>query len=546
MTRRHPILHRQRGAVAAITGLLLLLVLCAAGGLVIDLGRLYIVKSELQNIADAAALAAAKDLDNSDTGLNNGIAAGIAIAAKNRYDFNTTLTLQNANFRFGPTPDGPWYTYAETVGNAEGRTFVEVDTSDGGHGGTPQSVVTYLMRIAGAQFANTETLGYAVAGRYVNSITPIGVCAVDPVHRTASYNYGDFTELVEFGFRRGMSYNIFALGKLAGSSPDPYLINPVNSPPNECVEANSSANATAPFMCVGNSAVLPTGSGEVYTNTGMTSALSKALNSRFNDYSGGSQCEASSAPPDVNVREYPCRGNGENCDRNVAGTISKTPPIHWMDSSSAILPSRQSITSYESSSGLFTPQYGLPHEVSGSNYWPSADYTRTGATGQLASFADHGTLWAYTPPVQADGATVITPAQANSTIGSVKNVDKMMYGPKGTATDYIQSANYPTTVGSGFPNTRPAAPYNQTGDLNYFEPPTGNTGEIDRRVLNIVLVDCRTPPVGSAACGRMTAVGIGKFFMLTKADFTGSPKKLFVEFTGLIEPVPTSEVKLYK
>ena len=544
MARRHPTLHRQRGAVAAITGLLLLLVLCAAGGLVIDLGRLYIVKSELQNIADAAALAAAKDLDNSDTGLNNGVAAGKTIAARNRYDFNTTLVLDNANFRFGPSPEGPWYSYAETLGNSEGRTFVEVDTSAGGNGGTPQSVVTYLMRIMGIN--STATLGYAVAGRYVNSITPIGVCAVDPVNRTASYNYGSFTELVEYGFRRGMAYNIFDLGKLAGSSPDPYLINPVNSPPNECVEANSSANATAPFMCVGNSAVLPTGSGEVYTNTGMTSALSKALNSRFNDYTGGSQCEPSSAPPDVNVREYPCRGTDTNCVRNVPGTVSVTPPINWMDSGGNTLPSIQSIATYESSSGLYSPKYALPHEVSGANVWPSVDYTRSSSAGQLASFTNHGTLWAYTPPVQSDGTTAITPAQANSTVGTVKNTDKMMYGPKDAATDYIQSANYPTTVGSGFPNTRPAAPYNQTGNANYFESPSGRTGEIDRRILNIVLVDCRTPPIGSAACGRMTAVGIGKFFMLKKADFTGSPKKLFVEFTGLIEPVPTSEVKLYK
>lgn len=541
MGLRHPSLHRQRGAVAAISGLLLLLVLCAAGGLVIDLGRLYIVKSELQNIADAAALAAAKDLDNSDTGLNKGVAAGKSIAGKNRYDFNTTLTLQNENFRFGPSPTGPWYTYAETLGNSEGRTFVEVDTSAGGSGGTPQSVIAYLMRVVGVD--STETLGYAVAGRYVNSITPIGVCAIDPVHRTASYNYGDFTELVEYGFRRGMSYNIFALGKLAGASADPYLINPVNSPPNECVEANSSANATAPFMCVGNSAVLPTGSGEVYTNTGMTSALSKALNSRFNDYTGGSQCEPSSAPPDVNVREYPCRGTGENCVRNVPGTVSVTPPINWMDSAGNTLPSQQSVDTYESSSGLMTPKYALPHEVTDTTkVWPSSAYTRSGGVGELADFVGHGTLWSYTPPVQSNGSTVITPAQANGTTASQK-----MYGTlAGGATDYIQSANYPTTVGSGFPNTRPAAPYNQTSNANYFEAPSGRTGEIDRRVLNIVLVDCRTPPVGSAACGRMSAVGIGKFFMLTKADFSGSPKKLFVEFTGLIEPVPTSEVKLYK
>jgi Flp pilus assembly protein TadG len=543
MGRRHPSLHRQRGAVAAISGLLLLLVLCAAGGLVIDLGRLYIVKSELQTIADAAALAAAKDLDNSDTGLNKGVAAGKAIAAKNRYDFNTTLTLQNENFRFGPSPTGPWYTYAETLGNSEGRTFVEVDTSAGGS--TPQSVITYLMRVVGVE--STATLGYAVAGRYVNSITPIGVCAIDPAHRTASYNYGDFTELVEYGFRRGMSYNIFELGKLAGSSPDPYLINPVNSPPNECVEANSSANATAPFMCVGNSAVLPTGSGDVYTNTGMTSALSKALNSRFNDYTGGSQCEPSSAPPDVNVREYPCRGNGTNCVRNVPGTVSVTPPIAWMDNSGTSLPNRQAIETFESSSALYTPKYALPHEAPSGKVWPSVDFSREGGSlTQAATFENHGTLWAYTPPVRADGVTVIEASQANNTIGTNNpNTDKLMYGrTSGPSAFYFE--NYPTTVGSGFPNTRPAAPYNQTGNADYFEAPSGRTGEIDRRVLNIVLVDCRTPPVGSAACGRMSAVGIGKFFMLTKADFSGSPKKLFVEFTGLIEPVPTSEVKLYK
>jgi hypothetical protein len=60
-----------------------------------------------------------------------------------------------------------------------------------------------------------------------------------------------------------------------------------------------------------------------------------------------------------------------------------------------------------------------------------------------------------------------------------------------------------------------------------------------------VLIDCRTPP-SATSCGTMTAVGIGKFFMTQRADFSGNPKKLFVEFTGLVEPVPTSQVKLYK
>jgi hypothetical protein len=46
----------------------------------------------------------------------------------------------------------------------------------------------------------------------------------------------------------------------------------------------------------------------------------------------------------------------------------------------------------------------------------------------------------------------------------------------------------------------------------------------------------------------MDAVGIGRFFMPVKADFTGGPssRRLDVEFAGLIEPVPSSEIKLYR
>jgi len=48
-----PPVHRQRGAVAIMTALSLLL-LIAMIGLVVDLGYLYTRKTELQNAADAA------------------------------------------------------------------------------------------------------------------------------------------------------------------------------------------------------------------------------------------------------------------------------------------------------------------------------------------------------------------------------------------------------------------------------------------------------------------------------------------------------------
>lgn len=516
MLQRLPKHHQQRGGVAVMTGLLLTFVLIPVSGLVLDLGHLYIVKTELQNLADASALAGGKDLDNTDTGLNKAVATGKALALKNRYDFGSTLTLQDANFRFASAPDGPWYTLAQSLGNATGRTFLEVDTRVGGNGGTAQSINTWLMRIAG--ISATSTYGWAVAGRFVDTVTPIGICAIDPTRRTDSYNYGTFTEIVEFGFRRGMSYNVFDLGSLGGATSDPYQINPINSPPNACNPVNSSANVTAPFMCVGNSAVLPTGIGQVYTNTGMTASLAKALNSRFNDYSGGSKCDPATAPPDKNVKEY-LPGAGE-------------APAGWQDSGTANLPSQQSVD-VVSSGSLDTPKYSLPFEAA----YPSVASTRVPTP---ANYPQHGVMWSYTPAVQADGKTAITPAQANGT----KTTSKMYGSLTGASVDYIDAANYPASIGAGFTSDY-AAPYNQSSGPTFLAP-AGRSGVEDRRILNIVLIDCRTPPVGGASCGVMNVVGIGKFFMQKKADFSGSPKKLNVEFTGLVQPVPSSEVKLYK
>jgi len=53
---------KQRGAVAIITGLAMV-VLVGFAGLALDGGRLYLTKTELQNAADACALAAAYETD---------------------------------------------------------------------------------------------------------------------------------------------------------------------------------------------------------------------------------------------------------------------------------------------------------------------------------------------------------------------------------------------------------------------------------------------------------------------------------------------------
>lgn len=69
---------RQRGAVAIILGITLA-VLIGFAGLAIDLGRFFVIKSELQNAMDACALAAASQLrpgQNDPNALNRAVAYG--------------------------------------------------------------------------------------------------------------------------------------------------------------------------------------------------------------------------------------------------------------------------------------------------------------------------------------------------------------------------------------------------------------------------------------------------------------------------------------
>lgn len=104
MTSRSPGVraHGQRGAVAMIVGLGLA-VLVGFAGLVLDLGRLYINKSELQTAADTCALAAAAEL-TCTTGtdcLLNAQYSGKFAALKNSSDFQrSAVSIADTDVQF--------------------------------------------------------------------------------------------------------------------------------------------------------------------------------------------------------------------------------------------------------------------------------------------------------------------------------------------------------------------------------------------------------------------------------------------------------------
>src|SRR5688500_13504844 len=105
MRNVRPIGSRQRGAVLVILGISLA-VLIGFLGIVVDLGRLFVTKTELQSATDACALAAAAELKPGVTppdlqAIARAVSAGITAGTRNRVDLQSaaaTLTAENIYF----------------------------------------------------------------------------------------------------------------------------------------------------------------------------------------------------------------------------------------------------------------------------------------------------------------------------------------------------------------------------------------------------------------------------------------------------------------
>ncbi len=109
----------QRGSVAIITGLTIA-ILIGFLGISVDLGRLFVIKAELQTAMDSCALAAASQLR---PGMNDPGALDRAIAygrtPPNRADFQgQTLDPSVIQFSFSDTLAGPYTPYSYQSGGA--------------------------------------------------------------------------------------------------------------------------------------------------------------------------------------------------------------------------------------------------------------------------------------------------------------------------------------------------------------------------------------------------------------------------------------------
>jgi len=287
-------------------------------GLVIDLGTTYVGKTELQNAADASALAGAKKLNGTATGVAAALQAAKDMSALNKYRFSKDpVTFTDSDVWIGNCPDDSCFTtLAVNVTSdaaAAGKYYLKVDTRN-------RDFDTVFMRVA--NISTTSARGVAVAGRSSWPISPIAICALDETKCPDVLTGG------ECGFVRGLTYNIFdinhALAPSGVGAGDHIWLDPVATNSSDC---SGDTNSNRPFMCQGKVNTPVDVGSTVYTNTGMSSALLASLDSRFGDYDSQGKCDSATAPPDVNIMGYVNATSGTfKASENVQDNWQQTSP----------------------------------------------------------------------------------------------------------------------------------------------------------------------------------------------------------------------------
>jgi Flp pilus assembly protein TadG len=478
----------ERGS-AAVPMALALPVMLGFIGLALDLAHLYNRQTELQQLADNFALAAARQLNGTNDGVVNAKTAVSTVATGAMYDFAKLITWDQAALSFAATPDAPdgAWTAASDIDSddeAKGLVFARVDTTKlmgPAKAGAIGAITTFFTH--GLSSASTFNLSAsAVAGPTSVKVTPLAICALDTNRSGSRQNPGVAAdERITYGFRRGVSYNLLDLNPNS-TTPVAYLVNPIQDGATSNAEY-FKPEVVKPFFCSGTMAMPNLAPGaSVHVQLLGTTPIHGWLNSRFDDPPATTGCTNTTAPPDANIIEF----TGGYTDWYMASTPNPYPAT---------------------AAGI----------NKGSKRVTFADLASTDPSGG-ASAASFGPLWTYSKPESVAGIPY-----------ELSDWGKL----------YL--------VGGVKPAAAKASKYGADNGVyllpeHSLAPTSGAQPVLNRRVLNIPLLDCSGGSPGATA----SILGIGRFFMTARAK-AGPSAIVPGEFAGVLSGgSPTNSVGLYK
>lgn len=483
-----PAIGKQAGAFAVMFAVVLLVILGFCG-LALDIGSLYNRKVDVHAIAKTVALAAARELNGERGGVDSAVAAAAEAAARLRYKYGASFVWNEAALTFSNSParDADWVSAATARGSPAGRFYVKVDTS--ALAPTVGQVKTFFLVLLGSANATGTVSERAVAGRATINVLPLAICAMSEEAGAARTNPGPpaTVELVEYGFRRGVSYDLMQLNP-NGTSPANFVIDPLAPPGGAGSSANVSATAVGPFICTGKMWIPRVTGGRIRVTTPFPIAsLYRELNSRFDQYSG-SACHPNGAPSDFNIKSY---------------AYDQSTGTSWMNPT----PGMQS--------ALSTTEGGRLQTIADLNT-PPASLNRS----------QYGPLWSYAKPIKYSFYSPTNPDPTSSEATFSTADWASLYPPA------------PAPAASSYPS-RP--PYFASLGTNYSSPSEDHVplSTMNRRVLHVPLLACPVPAGSNVAA---TALAVGRFFMTVPA----TESSIYAEFAGIVpENTLAGQVILY-
>ncbi len=189
-------MRRQRGAVAVIVAIVLA-VLIGFVGLALDLGKLYVTRSELQNSADACALAAARDLTGATVNLSVSEAAGITAGHQNfaLFQQNAVQLNTDSNVTFSDALTNPFLPKG-SVSSPSTIKYVKCATAQGNIANWFIQALNVIPGINIAKAAVSATAVATVGPAQTTCAIPVFICKagtnVSPPVAGATYNIGDW------------------------------------------------------------------------------------------------------------------------------------------------------------------------------------------------------------------------------------------------------------------------------------------------------------------------------------------------------------------
>jgi Flp pilus assembly protein TadG len=279
----------ERGSVTVMTAVLLV-GLVGVIGLAIDVSRIYMVRAGLQNAADAAALAAARELNSGPAGLTDAVTQAQAVALQaNKYGLSrtgaATPNVTISKVEFAPALAGPWYNgAAAAAGVATTIRYVRVTTQ------TASISILFAAKALGSSHVEQRTAvaGMSVPLNRICNFFPVAIALtnITPANHTAitalyTDGTGSSITLANFG------YTVLNVPDITG-----------NGAPET---ANLSAGITTICASIGDVVAISTSPSANSTNG--PKQIADGANTRFDSYRNGyaNSLNPTAYPPDTNV-----------------------------------------------------------------------------------------------------------------------------------------------------------------------------------------------------------------------------------------------------